>query len=75
MNYNEIASTGHSSTQAPHSVHVSASMTAFSSSVIASTGQTSTHAPQAMHVSLSNTAGMKEGNIKPYKAFSSKEIR
>ncbi len=51
--YKEIASTGHSSTQVPQSMHVSSSTTALSSIVIASTGHTSTHAPHAVHFSLS----------------------
>lgn len=48
-----IASTGHSSTHAPHSVQSSASTLAVSSTVIASTGQTSAHAPHAVQVSSS----------------------
>jgi hypothetical protein len=51
--YNVIASTGHSSTQVPQSMHVSGSTTAVSSSFNASTGHTSTHAPHAVHFSLS----------------------
>ena len=40
-----MALEGHSSMQAPQSMHLPASMTAMSSQVIAPSGQTSTHAP------------------------------
>ena len=42
-----MALEGHSSMQAPQSMHLPASMTAMSSQVIAPSGQTSTHAPHA----------------------------
>ncbi len=51
--YSVIASTGHSSTQVPQSIQVSASTVATSSTDIASMGQTSAHDPQPVHVSLS----------------------
>jgi hypothetical protein len=44
-----MADEGHSSTQAPQSTHLEASMTATSSQVMALWGQTSTHAPHATH--------------------------
>ena len=44
-----MALEGHSSMQAPQSMHLPASMTAMSSQVIAPSGQTSTHAPHATH--------------------------
>jgi hypothetical protein len=65
-----MASTGQSSTQAPHSVHVSGSIFAFPSIVIASTGHESTHAPQAMQVSSSTTAGMGASNEAIFLNFS-----
>ena len=46
-NHSVIAPAGHSSTQAPHSTHLSLSMTATSSIVMASWGHTSAQAPQA----------------------------
>lgn len=45
----EMQLEGHSSTQAPQSTHLPASMIAMSSQVIAPSGQTSTHAPHATH--------------------------
>jgi hypothetical protein len=54
-----MASTGHSSTQTPQSTHLSASITALSSTIsIASLGQQSTHAPQPVQVPLSTIAGI-----------------
>lgn len=48
--YAEIASTGQESAQAPQSVHLSASITYWSSPwLIASTGQVDSQAPQEMH--------------------------
>ena len=47
--HSEMALEGHSSMQAPQSMHLSASMTAMSSQVMALSGQTSTHAPHATH--------------------------
>ena len=44
-----MALEGHSSMQAPQSMHLPASITAMSSQVIAPSGQTSTHAPHATH--------------------------
>ena len=49
QNHSEIADEGHSSTQAPQSTHLDASITATSSQVMALWGQTSTHAPHATH--------------------------
>ncbi len=54
--YKLIASTGHSSTQVPQSIHVASSISALSFTVIASTGQTSLQAPHAVHFSLSTFA-------------------
>jgi hypothetical protein len=55
----EIASTGHSSTQAPQSTQAPSSTTATLSCIeMASTGQESTHAPQPVQVSLLTTAGI-----------------
>ncbi len=68
--YKDIASTGHSSTQAPHSVQVSASIFAFSSNVMASTGQASTHAPHEIQVSSSTSAGMIASNNRGFLTFS-----
>ncbi len=53
-----IASTGHSSTQVPHSVQVSGSTFAVSSTEIASTGHTSAHAPHPVQASSSTFAGI-----------------
>ncbi len=52
-----IASLGHTSIHAPHSVQVSGSTTATSFSSIAPTGHSSTQVPQAVHISGSTTAG------------------
>lgn len=49
QNHSVIAEEGHSSMQAPQSMHLPASMTAMSSQVMAPSGQTSTHAPHATH--------------------------
>ena len=68
--YKDIASTGHSSTQAPQSVQVSASTFALSSNVIASTGQASTQTPHAIQVSSSTLAGMIGSNVKGFLTFS-----
>jgi len=55
----DIASTGHSSSHVPQSVHFSASISKASSpSLIASSGQTSAHAPHEMHSSASITRGI-----------------
>jgi hypothetical protein len=54
----EIASTGHSSTHAPHSVQSSESTLAVSSTVIASAGHISAHAPHPVQASSSILAGM-----------------
>jgi hypothetical protein len=53
-----IHSFGHSSTQAPQSVHSSSLITATSSTVIASTGHTSAHAPHAVQSSAFTFAGI-----------------
>ena len=66
-----MASDGHSSTQAPHSVHISGSTFALSSIVIASTGHASTQAPQPMQVSSSTFAGMIASNGRDFLNFSS----
>lgn len=68
-NYSVIASAGHSSTQAPHSVHSSALITAMPfAMVIASAGHASTHSSQPVHSSAfilgtamlsSNTRGLR----------------
>lgn len=68
--YKDIASTGHSSTQAPHSVQVSASIFALSSNVIASTGQVSTQTPHDIQVSSSTTAGIIGSNNHVFLTFS-----
>lgn len=68
--YKDIASTGHSSTQAPHSVQVSGSTFALSSNVMASTGQVSTQTPHEIQVSSSTTAGIVGSNNKDFLTFS-----
>jgi hypothetical protein len=56
-----IASFGHSSTHAPHSVHFFSSTFALLSSIaMASTGQTSTQIPQPMHFSWSTFAAISD---------------
>jgi len=59
-NYSTLmAPTGHSPSQAPQLTQVSASTTAFSSTIlIASTGHAPTQAPQPTQVSLSTTAAI-----------------
>jgi hypothetical protein len=51
--FNEIACSGHSSTQVPHSTHVSALTCAVSFTVIASTGHISAQVPQPVHFVIS----------------------
>ena len=57
--YRLIASTGHSPTQAPHSIQSSLIVALLFSSLIAPTGHTSSHRPQPMHFSLSITAAIE----------------
>jgi hypothetical protein len=68
--YKDIASTGHSSTQAPQSVQVSGSTFALSFNVMASTGQASTQTPHEIQVSSSTSAGMVGSIIKGFLTFS-----
>lgn len=57
VNYWEIALTGQTATQAPHSMQVSGSTSAFPSSMLmADTGQVPTQASQPIQRSLSTTA-------------------
>ena len=57
--YNEMASTGQTSTHAPQSPHVSGSITAKPSFIeIASNGHDSTHVSQPVHFSRSTTAAI-----------------
>lgn len=53
-----MASSGHSSTQDPQSVHSSGSTLATSSTVIASQGHTSAQLPHPEHFSTSTFAGI-----------------
>jgi hypothetical protein len=71
-----MASTGHTSTQAPQSVHNSASMRYFSSpAVIASTGHSGSQAPQLIHSSLIVWAIFPPfGKVKVYNNFQENSI-
>lgn len=68
----EMQLEGHSSTQAPQSTHLPASMIAMSSQVMAPSGQTSTHAPHATHsdpftlaaISMTSGTGNRRQSIK-----------
>jgi len=51
--FNEIACSGHSSTQVPQSTQASASTFAFSCTVIASTGHISAQVPHPVHFAVS----------------------
>ena len=62
LSYRLIASTGHSPTQAPHSMQSSLIVALLFSNLIAPTGHTSSHQPQPMHFSSSITAAI-ENNL------------
>jgi hypothetical protein len=62
--YNEIAPTGHSSTQTPHEMHSSLIFALPSTIEIASTGHTLTHALHPVHFSSSTTAFIKTPSFK-----------
>lgn len=63
-----IASFGQTSIHEPHSVQISGSTTALSSSSIAPMGHSSTHTPQPSHESPT-TAGMRPVNIYLFKTI------
>lgn len=69
-NHSERADAGHSSMQAPQSMHFEASMTAMSSQEMAPSGQTSTHAPHATHsdaLTVTIVITSVSATMKPYK--------
>jgi hypothetical protein len=73
-----MASEGQASTQVPHSVHLSASTTAISSSssLIASSGHSSTQVPQLTHSSLLTTAGITNSSkVAKVGKFTVRDIR